>query len=311
MRRSSTIIMAIAAVLAPVHDAKSQSLVLTEVETVAVTDIRSPAASVGANHCLLIWDESAHGPFIRWCGARTDTVGWHPRGIIAAAWKDGRVVAFDSTYALRTFRDTVAAEPQRIGSLVRPIGATIHDGRWHVLDAMGGDSARVVSGAGPVPDSATLPLEIGVSSKAGRQYHVRVYPGEYILTAIHPPFSSYRVPRQEGRVSQFHPGRASKRNLDRGDFQNWMSLPTLQLGRFYVQVLADLRSDSRLLVRYDAAGVEQSVRVIEAPFGLQLSSPDSTAVGSRDLGSHVELVRYQWRWSSSINDEIKRRQLRP
>src|SRR5688500_14300968 len=112
LRQLPTQIIAATVGFWPINQGRAQSLILTEIQALPLLGIQSPAASVGSDACVLIWDESASGPFVRWCGSHTDTVGWHKGGTVAAAWKDGRVIALDSSYALRAFRDGVDSKPQ-------------------------------------------------------------------------------------------------------------------------------------------------------------------------------------------------------
>jgi len=74
----------------------------------------------------------------------------------------------------------------------------------------------------------------------------------------------------------------------------WYSLPVLDLDRGYLQVLADLTSDSRRFVLFDDSGKITRARDLVAPMGI------FTRDGERLLGMHVmnapEIVEYGWRW---------------
>ena len=64
-----------------------------------------------------------------------------------------------------------------------------------------------------------------------------------------------------------------------------------------VQVLANLRSDQRLLIRYGIDGEQRATRELDAPLGLLGSLVSQRLiVGTRDLGSRTEAVLYRWRW---------------
>lgn len=76
----------------------------------------------------------------------------------------------------------------------------------------------------------------------------------------------------------------------------WRALPVFALDTVYVQTLADLTSNARLLVLYDRLGRIVRVRSVDAPMGLVATDAQTRlVVGARRI-DHVEVVGYRWKW---------------
>lgn len=68
----------------------------------------------------------------------------------------------------------------------------------------------------------------------------------------------------------------------------------LSLDRGWIQTLADLRSDRRVIVVFDSTGAEVRRLEMDAPFGFVASSRDpQEVVALRALGK-AELIFYRW-----------------
>ena len=79
----------------------------------------------------------------------------------------------------------------------------------------------------------------------------------------------------------------------------WRALPIVALDRGYLQTFADLRSDRRLIVRYDQAGRPIRTRTIDLPIGFVTSLPAARLlIGARRI-TGVEIVGYVWRWNGT------------
>lgn len=83
---------------------------------------------------------------------------------------------------------------------------------------------------------------------------------------------------------------------------HWRALALVPLDRGgALQTFADLRSDRRVLVRYDSTGVIVAERELDAPFATLHSIPERRLLlGSRSLGASVELVVHSWDWAQGI-----------
>lgn len=76
----------------------------------------------------------------------------------------------------------------------------------------------------------------------------------------------------------------------------WVTTAVVPTDRGWLQVISDLRTDTRVLITFDDAGTLVRTRILNAPFGLLTSRPDDrTLLAARDLGNQ-ELVLYRWRW---------------
>lgn len=64
----------------------------------------------------------------------------------------------------------------------------------------------------------------------------------------------------------------------------------------YLQVLADPRSDRRILVRYSLDGEWRANREIEVPLGFLHSRPDDALLLALRQTDRKEYVVYRWRW---------------
>lgn len=80
---------------------------------------------------------------------------------------------------------------------------------------------------------------------------------------------------------------------------HWRALALVPLDRGgALQTFADLRSDRRVLVRYDSTGAIVAERELDAPFATLHSVPERRLLlGSRSLGASVELVVHRWNWA--------------
>jgi hypothetical protein len=194
------------------------------------------------------------------------------------------VVSFGPDGAEVGFRP-IAASGALVNAVRTPAGwfvgvASSADG--YVLLTLRGDSARAV--ARLLPDLA-----------AGAALHeAQLSPdGDgVLLTDLHAPFETQRI-SPDGRVlGTLQPGAPAPAAVP----AKWVPLPALSLGGGYVQVLADLTSDLRDVVVFDAAGHVLRRTRIEVPLAFVASAPaQHLLVGSRAIGAR-ELVGYRWEW---------------
>lgn len=81
----------------------------------------------------------------------------------------------------------------------------------------------------------------------------------------------------------------------------WLSLPLVDVGEGYLQVLGDAASDRRILLLLDPSGTVLRVRVLDTALGFWTSLVSERLLyGARSLGD-FELVVYRWRWSDRPN----------
>ncbi len=77
---------------------------------------------------------------------------------------------------------------------------------------------------------------------------------------------------------------------------NWLALSALHLDPGFLQVIADVTSDGRLLVTYDAGGGVLSQRLVAAPFGFVGTASQAPIMVALRTFEESELVVYSWRW---------------
>jgi hypothetical protein len=75
------------------------------------------------------------------------------------------------------------------------------------------------------------------------------------------------------------------------------SLPTVALDHGFLQVVTDLKSDSRVLIRYDVAGRVRNQLHLDVPIGILQSIPDERHLLAVRRRPGFELVEYEWHWS--------------
>ena len=74
----------------------------------------------------------------------------------------------------------------------------------------------------------------------------------------------------------------------------WVALPALEVEDGFLQMLADLTSDHRVLVLYDRNGELVNAVPIEAPIGLAASNVESRTLMAVRRLNRMELVCYGW-----------------
>lgn len=79
----------------------------------------------------------------------------------------------------------------------------------------------------------------------------------------------------------------------------WVGMGVFALDAGFVQILADLGSDRRHLLVYDAGGAFKRRRAINVPFGILDTVPDRRELLALRRTDRVELLTYRWSWSST------------
>lgn len=134
-------------------------------------------------------------------------------------------------------------------------------------------------------------------SFGGDRFHLTSVGCDVIVTRVLPPFESSRLTPEGDRALIAQPEMSTMEKVQSGYFRGWVSLPLIPLDKGYIQVLANLRSDQRLLIRYGIDGEQRATRELDAPVGLLGSLVSQRLiVGIRDLGSRTEAVMYRWQW---------------
>lgn len=119
------------------------------------------------------------------------------------------------------------------------------------------------------------------------RWHAYVYGEQVVLTRVSYPFnvlimdpslSSLAGPRREELPDEM--------------FRYWISLPAVPLNNRYVQVIANPKTNERLIVTFDSSGKIIGEKRMVAPFGIIYGVGDAKLIGVRRLNK-VELVVFQ------------------
>lgn len=125
-------------------------------------------------------------------------------------------------------------------------------------------------------------------------------PHGVLLTELLHPFSVTQF-THDGAISTFVPDLPAETPTapdpdTEHRWEGWVSQPALVIDRGTLQVLSDLRSDARLLIRYDEGGATVARRFVQVPLGLiHADTATRRITGIRRL-NRTEIVRYKWTW---------------
>jgi hypothetical protein len=122
---------------------------------------------------------------------------------------------------------------------------------------------------------------------------------DLLLTDLDAPYTVRRIALDGHTVASFSPSADAIPALQadgRPGQARWVSLPAVFFGEGFVQTIADLTSDRRLLVAYGPDGKQRSASLIDAPLGISGATPDLRyLIGVRGANA-PEIVLYRWRW---------------
>lgn len=255
---------------------------------------------------FLVWDRGGNGPMTMWGPEGRFQLPISTKDVVGAGYSDEAVTVFragDSPEIRRYSRSgRILASKPVLGAPDLLEAVRLKDD-WYLLTV--DEEGRATVSKVAATDSLARPLILLPPPYPGEapQYQLRVGIGGLIVTMSSRPFTALEIP-----LADDHPHRSIETalvdpaGLARGDFQGWQSLPLLSLDRGYVQVLADLHSDQRILVVFGPDGSQSRVQHLSVPFGLISSLPASKLLlGARDLGDTVQFVLYRWQWLTDQN----------
>ena len=111
-----------------------------------------------------------------------------------------------------------------------------------------------------------------------------------------PPHTVWRITTNGDMVTSMQPGQPPVGHGDGEPLPNWLALSAFHLAPGVLQVVADVTTDRRLLVTYDAGGGMLSQRMVAAPFGFVATASKAPLVLALRTFEDSELVVYSWRW---------------
>lgn len=120
---------------------------------------------------------------------------------------------------------------------------------------------------------------------------------EVLVTELTAPFRVVRLDPSTGQADTLAPalGSLGSATIEADSLGLWRALPAVALDCAVLLTLSDLRSDQRLLVRYDATGRVVRATRLEAPLGMVTALGGESLLAARRAGE-LELVWYSWRW---------------
>lgn len=185
---------------------------------------------------------------------------------------------------------------------IRPVAATRLRGIWYIGGSDTVGAYRVFALKGPESQPVILvPYDSLVASSDDTTFfqaaHLASSDSLLVLTVVRPPHTTRVYDTVGTQLLSFAPAFGPATAITAGQpAADWASLSTLPLDCGYLQVLADLRSDRRRLLVYDAAGRLLRETEMDVPIGFVSSSPSGRRlVATRHLGTS-EIVQYRWRW---------------
>lgn len=227
-------------------------------------------------------------------GMRIVGVGFVPGGEIEVADAVGRRIVHYAADG-RRLRERPVSVP------VQLTGAVSVRGSWMVS---GTDSLRYAVFSLEA-DGSTRLIHQRFSRDSARiapSVHLSAAGGDLLLTELEPPYTMQRIDPRGRLVQTLEPGAEVLPAPGSGSVEfadRWISLPGVFFGDGYVQTLADLTSDRRVLVAYAADGTRVSATLVDAPVGVASATRDMRyLVGSRGA-SRPDVVLYGWRWRNN------------
>jgi hypothetical protein len=220
--------------------------------------------------------------------------------------------AFVSGDTLLEVVDAMENEIIRVSSLGELRGTTILPRDWRLMSAHHlvdrwifalRDSAvgTIITGS---PTAAAImgaqPLDVQMPRLGHRELALSGTGTRPLAAFINPPFDGASVSRS-GALEPFPkltlPAGFTLRDTTVKNRDWWVALPILALDRGTLQVLADLRSDARVLVLRDSLGVVTRWRSLDAPIGFIASDVGARALVASIGASRNEIAVYRWRWT--------------
>jgi len=114
------------------------------------------------------------------------------------------------------------------------------------------------------------------------------------VTQAHYPFSSVMLDPSDGKPTLRFSSLPTAVLGD--DPASYIAMPILPIGGGFVQTLADLGSDRRIMILYSAVGTILRTTAIDAPLALVAHSQASGRLLALRRAGSTEVVGYSWDW---------------
>lgn len=244
--------------------------------------MRPSGMAIGPDSSLAIWSIGSGSILI--AKDSVDLVEWDidAHRILGGAFVDEDVLSFFASDGNRVLSLSIETGALRYDTLWVPglaEHAVLHGGTWFVVvrrfDAIelvkAGESREDTESIATWALTAEDQSGIGMSSSHGC----------FLASRVRRPFHVWRVQLDaRAALEQQSTGRSAADTTG-----NWVGLPALCTSEGWMQVLADLTSDERLLRRSDT-----SITRLTLPWGLLASDGEDLLAGAIDVGEAIAVL---------------------
>ena len=175
-------------------------------------------------------------------------------------------------------------------------------GWWLLVPSASGDEAELHFMPDRAISDSTLVATLWPSTN---RIFLATAEADALVAFRHPPHTVWRIAMDGEVVASMQPD-PHPTAFQQGDLPpNWLTLSALYLDPGVIQVIADVTSDRRLLVTYDAGGDMRSQRLIAAPFGFVATASQVPIMVALRTFENSELVVYSWHWRTTNQPHFK------
>jgi hypothetical protein len=118
----------------------------------------------------------------------------------------------------------------------------------------------------------------------------------FVATALQPERGAGLILRPEVGILDSLRVQARQR-----DFASWVSLPLVALNRGYIQTIADLANDRRLIVAYTPSGGVLSALTVDAPMGFGVATKEGQRLYGARRTNGLEIIEYHYWWDDAAS----------
>ena len=188
----------------------------------------------------------------------------------------------------------------------RFVGAAWAGGVWYGLAPDTAGDLSVVSLQSKAEPVARISLPDHLQGRGVA--HISSTGDALLIALLHAP---YRVHWIDPRTGESRVFAAIEGVVPADTSQTWVALPPVPTWDGYIQTLSDLRSDLRILIRYDTSGRILRRQQIRAPIAIIGSQPTERVLfAARDVG-WIEVVRYEARERGVVEQKPHLEEFRP
>jgi hypothetical protein len=167
----------------------------------------------------------------------------------------------------------------------------VPDGWWLLAANPSGESTQLWFL--PTEKHPVRPVHVPIATTPDRLF-LATAGDDALVTFRSAPFTVWRIDSSGELIDTLQPHVWSAPDGAGERRSKWTALSALSLGDGFVQVLADLTTDARVLLAYDADGDLLSNRTIYAPFGFVAVATEARTLLALQTFVDSELVTYHW-----------------